>query len=116
MRSSVIVSYATPMIFFFSSSSVSSRNRREVEVGEEELAVLEPLEVGLDRLLDLHDHVGRVVDRVGVGKDLRAGGVVLLVGEAAAVAGALLHEHFVAVGGEVARAGRASCPRDIRCL
>ena len=104
------------MIFFFSSCCGEIGHRREVEVGEEELPVLEPLQIGLDRLLDLHDHVGLVVDGVGVGKDLRAGGLVLVVGEAAAVAGALLHEHVVPVGREVARARRASCPRDIRCL
>jgi hypothetical protein len=81
-------------------------NRREVEIREEELAVLEAIEIGLDRLFDLHDHVSRVIDLVRRRKDLAAREDVFVVGETAAVACALLDEDFMSVGGEVLHAGR----------
>src|SRR5690242_14224752 len=55
------------------------RHRGEMEVREEELSVFEPLQVGIDRLFHLHDHLRLVVDGVGVGEDLRPRRDVLLV-------------------------------------
>src|SRR6266404_5429810 len=77
-----------------------------MEIGEEKLSLFQPGQVSLDRLLDLHDHLGLFVDGIGGGKNRRSGGDVFIVTEAAAVAGAGLDENFVAVGGEVLRARR----------
>ena len=57
-----------------------------------------------ERLLDLEDHLGALPHVVGGGDDLGADGLVGLVGDAAAEAGALLHEDLVAVRGQRARA------------
>jgi hypothetical protein len=67
-----------------------------------------------DGLLDLHDQVGLAVDRVRVRQELRARPGVLLVGDAAALAGALLHVDAVAVAGEDIDALRAPWPRGSR--
>jgi hypothetical protein len=72
-----------------------------VKVGEKELAVLHPLQVSSDRLLDLDDHLGLVVDGIGVREDLRSGRLVLGIGEPAAVSCPGLDEDGVSVRGEV---------------
>ena len=52
----------------------------------------------------LHDHPGPRPHLGGVGDDLGAGGLVGLVGDAGALAGAGLHEHLDAVGLHLAHA------------
>ena len=80
---------------------------REVEVGEEHLPLAHPAPLDLERLLDLHDHVALGPDPVDVGFDGRAGGAVLVVGEAGAEPRPRLHEHLVAVRDQLLRAGGA---------
>ena len=63
-------------------------------------------ELGRDRLLDLDDHVGAAPDVGGLGDDLGAGRAIGLVGDAAALAGAGLHQHAVAGVDERLRARR----------
>ena len=67
-----------------------------MEVGEEHQA---RAEVGIllrDRLFDLDDHVGEAPDVGGVGDDLRANGLILLVGEGGQGACVVLDEDLVA--------------------
>ena len=54
----------------------------EVEVREEQLVLAHQRELGRDRLLDLHDHVGAAPDLFARRDDLRARLDVLLVGDA----------------------------------
>lgn len=72
----------------------------EVEICEEELSFADQLVFRFDRLFHLDDHVGGGVDVFDCGEDLCAGGHILLVVEAGAVAGSVLHEQFMAVGHE----------------
>ena len=87
--------------------------RGEVEVREERLVRAQAEAVVLlgQRLLHLADEVGRGPQLVGVLHDRRAGPEELAVRHGRAVAGALLDEHGVAGGGELAHpAGRDSHP------
>ncbi len=68
-----------------------------MKIGEQQLAFLETRQIGGDRLLDLDDHVGLLVNGVGVGKDRRAGDGILVVTETASVAGTGLHVDLVPV-------------------
>ena len=72
----------------------------QVQVREEDQALAEAVVFGLDRFLDLHDHVGAAPDVVGFGDDLGAGDRVFLVRDAGAQARAALDEDHVAVGAE----------------
>src|SRR5471032_893793 len=77
-----------------------------MEVGEKELSVLEALEVDVDRLLDLDDDLGGVIDLIGRGQDGGPGCGILFVGETAAVSRPFLNEDLMAVDRQVADPGR----------
>ena len=81
----------------------------EVEVCEEQLALADKLVFGGNRFLHLDDHVGGSVDVLDGGEDGGACGYIFRVGEAAALAGRVLNEQFMAVGHEFlhSRGGRA---------
>ena len=78
--------------------------RREVKVGEEDLARAEPRGLRRERLLDLQDELGALPDLVGGGQR-RADGGVLVVTDPAAPAGAALDDDTVAGFGEGSGAG-----------
>jgi hypothetical protein len=78
----------------------------EVEVGVDDLARLDALVLDLDRLLHLHDHLGALPDLVRSGDDLRADALVLAVGDAGALTGALLDHHLVTLAGQRGDSGR----------
>jgi len=77
----------------------------EVEVREEQLAFAHAIELGRQRLLHLHDHVGALPHVVGGLHDLGADLAVRVVGETGAVPGAFLHEHLVTRGHQRVRGG-----------
>ena len=79
--------------------------RREVEVGEQRVAGLQPRDLGRLRLLDLDDHVRLGEHRVGVRQDPPALGLVLRVLDRGALARAGLDEHLVAVLDQLAHPG-----------
>src|SRR5690606_33038996 len=80
--------------------------RREVQVAEQHVVPLEPGDlVGL-RLLDLHDQLGRGIQRGGGADDVGAGGAKILVRKARSRARAALDEHVMSRGGELARRRR----------
>src|SRR6185437_14165193 len=70
------------------------RRRRQVQVGEQDLARREALVLAVERLLHLQHHLGVVPDRVDA-RDGGAGRLVLGVFHGAARAGAGLDEHLV---------------------
>ncbi len=88
----------------------------EVQVGVEDLAGAQPLDLDRLRLLDLDDHVGASEDLVGGVDELGTGGDVLGVGERGAVAGGLLDENRVAVRDELARAARRHADAELVVL
>ena len=69
----------------------------KVEVGEHHLIFFDEFVLGLDGLFDFYDHLGNVIDGFDGGKDLSAGGDVLVVAKAAAFSGSVLHIHCVSV-------------------
>ena len=80
---------------------------RQVQVGEERVARLQPRDLLGLGLLDLDDQVGLAEDRVGVGQDLRALRDVVarrLIAEPSPAPG--LHDDLVAAVGELAHARR----------
>ena len=78
----------------------------EVKIGENHLAFLHSGPLGLDWLLDLHDHVGFAPNCVGVGTDLRANGRIGRVRKTASFAGSLLHHDVVPRSNQRFRTGR----------
>ena len=76
-----------------------------VDVGEEDLVLVHPLELLGEQLLDLVVQVGLLPDGVGVGDD-SAGSLILRIAEAAAYAGAGLHVHGVTVTHDLMHGGR----------
>jgi len=79
---------------------------RQMQVGVEDLAGPQLLVLDRLRLLDLDDHVGAGVDLRCRGRDARAGGDIVLVGEADGGAGLGFDRHLVAVAAQFARTGR----------
>jgi hypothetical protein len=79
--------------------------RREVQVGEQQMAGLEKRHLRGLGLLDLDDHVGAAEHRGGVRQDLGALGGVLLVQDGRAHPCPRLHHHLVTVVGKLANAG-----------
>ena len=75
--------------------------RGEVQVSEEYLAGAQHRDFGRLRLLHLHDHVGGIEHGLRIGKDVRAGLLIGLVGAIDAVAGMGLDEQLVPVGDEL---------------
>ena len=72
--------------------------RGEVQIGEQRRAALEQRHLVGERVLHLHDQLGR--PGLLARDEPRAAARVLLVGEAAALAGALLHPHLVSGSGQ----------------
>src|SRR5437867_5368829 len=66
-----------------------------MQVGEQEVPLAKARELPWLRLLHLDDHLGGVEDRIGVGKDIRAGAGEIVVTNRAAGAGARLHDDAV---------------------
>jgi hypothetical protein len=58
------------------------------------------------RLLDLDDHLGARKDLGGIGHQLAPAATVLRIGQVDRGAGIGLHQHLVAMGRELAHAGR----------
>ena len=79
---------------------------RQVQVGEERLALAHPAVLGLDGLLDLEQQIGLGPHLVGGVDDLRAGGLEVAVGDRRAVACAGLDEHVVTAAGQLGDTGR----------
>ena len=79
---------------------------RQVQVGEEQLAGAQHLDLDRLRLLDLDHHLGLGEDGGRVGDDAGALGLEVGVGDRAALAGASLDQHLVAVLDHLAHAGR----------
>ncbi len=77
----------------------------EVEVGEEGLALAEPVVLLRDRLLDLQQQVGGGPDLIGGVQDDRARGDVLRVRDGGADTGIPLHVDLVAVTHQLMYAG-----------
>src|SRR4029453_14699390 len=77
---------------------------RQVEVGEQDLALAQVLELRRDRLLHLHDHVGARPDLGRGSDDLGTGALVTLLRDARAGARAVLDEDLVPRRGELASA------------
>ena len=75
-----------------------------MQVGEQHLARAQHLDLGRLRLLDLQDQVGLGEHRLRVGHDARALGLVVGVGDRAALAGARLDQDLVAALDQLARA------------
>ena len=78
--------------------------RRQVQVGEEELARAQHLDLDRLRLLDLDHHLGLAEHGLGVGDDRRPLRLVVGVEDRAAGAGAGLDQHLVTVFGHLADA------------
>ena len=78
----------------------------EVQVREEHLARAQQLDLGRLRLLDLQDQLRLGEHRLRVRHDAGALGHVRVVVDRAALAGAGLDQHLVAVLRQLARAGR----------
>ena len=76
-----------------------------MDVGEEDLVLVHPLELLGEQLLDLVVQVGLLPDGVGVGDD-SAGSLILRIAEPAAYAGAGLHVHGVTVTHDLMHGGR----------
>lgn len=68
-----------------------------MQIGEEQLALAEPLALDRLRLLHLHDQLRRGEELFGGVDEARARGAVILVGESCAGAGPGLDEHLVPV-------------------
>ena len=86
-----------------------ARERRfggQMEIGEEHQIAAQEAEFGALRLLDLEHHPRAFPYRGGRSHDLRAGGAILAVAEAAAGAGAALHQHAMVVAAKGGGAGR----------
>ena len=75
-----------------------------VDVGEEDLVLVHPLELLGEQLLDLVVQVGFLPDGVGVGDD-SAGSLILRIAETAAYAGAGFHVHGVTVTHDLMHGG-----------
>src|SRR4051794_5757788 len=72
-----------------------------MEVSEQDVPALEQRDFRRLRLLDLHDHVGRLEDGCGIRKDLRAGFLVGAVGAIDPVPGLCFDEQLVAMSDEL---------------
>ena len=79
---------------------------REMQVGEQNLAGVELFALDSKRLLDLDDQFGARVDRIRIGRDLGAGRLVVGIGKTSAQPGIVLHQHAMAVGGQLAHRRR----------
>ena len=87
---------------------------REVQVGEEHVARLAAARPRGLRLLDLDDHVGLGEDASASGTIVRALRDVVVVGDRRPSPAPRLHEHLVAVVGQLAHARRGSARRGTR--
>ncbi len=88
----------------------------EVEVGEEEQALAQPVVLLGDGLLDLHHHVGLAPHVVGGVEDAGALRDVLLVGDRRAEAGPLLDEDLVASPDQLVDADRGDADPELVVL
>ena len=77
-----------------------------MEIGEDDLILADQLVLRRHRLLDVHDHVGPVIDLLRGLDDLGAGRRIGLVVEAAADARTLFHEDRVTMALHDFDAGR----------
>ncbi len=82
------------------------RIRREMQVGEQHLALAQHAALVRLRLLDLDDHVGAREDLGRAADDFGSGAAVHLVAQADAGAGHRLDDHRVAVMHQLADAAR----------
>ena len=71
------------------------RQRRQVQVAEQQMVLAQPRQVRLYGLLDLDDHLRLCEQLVGRGQHAHAHVAIVLVGIAALLAGTVLDEHFV---------------------
>ena len=72
-----------------------------MQVCEEDVPGFEQLDFLLLRFLDLHNHVGGLEHRLGVGENFRTGLFVGTVGAVDPVTGACLHQHLMPGGDEL---------------
>ena len=89
---------------------------REVQIGEQHLAVAQTRDLGRLRLLDLDDHVGLGEHLGAVGRDARADRLIVAVVETAAGAGVVLDQHLVALVDQLAHARRHQADPELECL
>ena len=79
--------------------------RRQVQITEQQVVLAQPLQVGLDGLLDLDDHLGFVEQLIGGGQHRDAHIAKVLVRIAALLAGAVFDEHFMAAAHQLDAGG-----------
>ena len=72
------------------------RQRRQVQIGEQRQVRAKEAVLLLDGLLHLHDHIGHAPHVVSGADDLRAGGLIVVVGEGREFARVRLHQHLMA--------------------
>jgi hypothetical protein len=80
--------------------------RRQVQVGVEDLPGAQHRALHGLRFLDFHDHLGARKDLGGCGHHLGTGGHVLRIGQVDRGTCIVLHQHLMAMGRELAHAGR----------
>ena len=79
---------------------------RQMQVGEQRLALAHAAVLGLDRLLDLQQQVGLGPHLFGGVDHLGAGRLEIAIGDGRAVTGAGLDDHLVAATDQLGHAGR----------
>ena len=79
---------------------------RQMQIGEQRLALAQHGALGRLRLLHLDDHIGDVEHLRGIGKDRGADAAIVVIGDAHALGRARLHEHLMSVRDQLARARR----------
>ena len=79
------------------------RIRREVQIGEQDLALAQACAFDRLRFLHLHDHVGLGKDLFGGIRDPRPGIHIVLIGKARTRARAGFDQHAMAMGHRLAR-------------
>ena len=82
------------------------QHRSQVQVGEQHQPLAEVPVLLLDRLLHLHHHLGQPPDIVRRADDLRAGGLVLVVGQRGKLARVVLHQHRMSCCHQCMHTGR----------
>ena len=83
------------------------RQRREVQITKQQVVLAQPFEVGLDGLLDLHDHLGFVEQLIGRRQHRHADVTKVLIRISTLFAGAVFDEHFMATAHQL-DAGRGN--------
>ena len=87
-----------------------------MQVSKEDLPLPEQLVLGLQRLLDLDDHVRNIIDLFCGGQDLGTLGHIFLIGEAAQKTGVILHIYLMTGTDEGVNTGGSQTHTALLCL